>query len=121
MHSRQQFGRWGEQVAIRYLRRKGFIVLDRNVFTPYGELDVVALDGCELVFVEVKARRTESFGLPEDSMTKRKLEHLWNSLLYYCEECRWKRTFRLDVVSIIHQGITPRIRHLRNVIPDVEG
>ena len=108
-------------MAIRYLRRKGFIILDRNVFTPYGEIDVVALDGRELVFVEVKARRTENFGLPEDSITARKLEHLWNALLYYCEEWRWRGTFRLDIVSVMHQGINPRIRHLRNVIPDVEG
>lgn len=120
MHSRQQFGRWGERVAIRYLRRKGFIILDRNVFTPYGELDVVALDGRELVFIEVKTRRTENFGLPEDSITRYKMEHLWNALLYHCETLRWKGTFRLDVISIVHQGTHPRIRHLQNVIPDVE-
>lgn len=121
MHDRQQFGRWGERVAIRYLRRKGFVILDRNVYTPYGELDVVALDGRELVFVEVKARRTQNFGLPEESVTARKLEHLWNALLCYCEECRWTGMFRLDVISIVRRGTTPTIRHLRNVIPDVEG
>lgn len=121
MHSRQQFGRWGERVAIRYLRRKGFIILDRNVFTPYGELDVVALDGRELVFVEVKARRTQNFGLPEDSITRQKLEHLWNALLYYCEESRWKGAFRLDVISVVHQGATPQIRHLINILFEVDG
>ena len=59
---RRLFGQEGESAAESYLRRKGYRILARNLRSSVGELDLVAEDGAVLVFVEVKARRTEAFG-----------------------------------------------------------
>src|SRR4051794_13247196 len=57
-NARHSFGRYGEDAAAEYLRRRGYEILARNVRTSFGELDLVALDGETVVFVEVKARRS---------------------------------------------------------------
>ncbi len=64
-HSRQRLGRDAEEVVTRHLRRQGFRILLRNARTRYGEIDLIALDGETLVFVEVKAGRAGSSAGPE--------------------------------------------------------
>jgi putative endonuclease len=61
---RQELGRRGEQVAVDHLLRRGFDIIERNYRTRWGELDIVAYDGCALIFCEVKARRMPSRGGP---------------------------------------------------------
>lgn len=77
--TRQKLGRWGESVAAHYLEQRGYQVLARNVRTRYGEIDLVAAQGAVLVFVEVKSRSGSGFGLPEEAVDARKLEHLYRS------------------------------------------
>lgn len=59
---RHRFGRTGELLAEQFLRAQGYRIVERNVKTPMGELDLVAEEGAVLVFVEVKARASEAFG-----------------------------------------------------------
>lgn len=110
--SKQRTGRWGETVAAYYLESKGYRVLARNVRTPRGEIDLVVrpvVDSKEqpgipagIIFVEVKTRTTETFGLPEDAVDARKLEHLFLAAQAYLEDhpdfggLEW----RIDVVAI---------------------
>ncbi|MEJ5201812.1 MAG: YraN family protein, partial [Anaerolineales bacterium] len=81
----QYIGRWGEQYAEAYFAERGWIVLDRNVHTPYGELDLVIKQGDVLVFVEVKTRTTDSFGLPEMAVSSLKQTRLVQSAEYYLQ------------------------------------
>src|SRR5690348_715101 len=74
--ARQTFGRFGEDAAAEFLRRRGFAVLARNVRTARGELDLVALDGDVVVFVEVKARRLASGLEAVDARKQRRLSRL---------------------------------------------
>jgi putative endonuclease len=78
VQAKDRLGRRGERIACRYLRwRKGYRILDRNWrFPPMGELDIVALDGQTLVFVEVKTRRADSLAVPEDAITPDKARRL---------------------------------------------
>jgi len=76
-------GKKGENAAANHLSGKGYTILGRNVRTPSGELDLVAQAGEFLVFVEVKARRGRSHGLPEEAITQRKKKHLLESAQYY--------------------------------------
>src|SRR5690348_3468505 len=71
---RRAFGDEGEDFAAAFLARRGFRVIARNVrVVRIGEIDVIALDGRELVFVEVKTRRDHAFGPPEEAVTPAKL------------------------------------------------
>ncbi len=69
-------GRFGEAWAVGLLHRLGYEVIDRNVRFRSGELDIVAHEGDDLVFVEVKCRRSSAYGTPEESISPRRYERL---------------------------------------------
>ncbi len=100
---KQRIGRWGETVAAGYLERKGYQILARNVRTGRGEIDLVAgqPDGA-LVFVEVKTRTNAQFGLPEEAVDARKLEHVFRAAEAYLQAQPELagREWRIDVVAI---------------------
>ncbi|HVP91432.1 MAG TPA: YraN family protein [Terriglobales bacterium] len=70
--STQDLGRTGELVALKYLRRKGYAIIETRFRFLRGEIDIVARDGDTLVFVEVKMRTGGGFGRPEESVTAEK-------------------------------------------------
>ena len=99
--SRQQVGRWGEDVALEALSQKGLRLVGRNVRTPYGEIDLILQDGDEMVFVEVKARTTGSFGLPETAVNGRKQGRMVRSALHWLQNHpEWAGGWRVDVVAV---------------------
>ena len=100
---KQRIGVWGERVAQGYLEKLGFRILARNARTPLGELDLVAqAPGGELVFVEVKTRTGASFGLPEEAVDARKLEHLFRAAEIFLQAHEeWANLeWRIDAVAI---------------------
>jgi putative endonuclease len=97
-------GRLGEDLAHRYLRRRGCTVVARNYRTRSGsgEIDVVAWQGETLVFVEVKTRSTEVFGTPDRAVDADKERHLQTAAREYARRAgvEWERT-RFDIVSVV--------------------
>ncbi len=117
--SRQSLGQWGERVAEKYLADLGYTIIERNVRTPYGEIDLIARDEQAIIFVEVKTRTTETYGLPEDAITQRKREHLISAASFYFQQHpEIEGDWRIDVVAI--QNYTPKqppvITHFKNAI-----
>jgi len=109
--TRQTLGRWGESLAADYLHRKGYEILERNVRTPYGEIDLVASQTSTfprseakervIVFVEVKTRATSAFGYPEESVTSSKRSHLLSAAQHYItEHPQLGDAWRIDVIAI---------------------
>ena len=99
--SSTELGRWGEDIAARALETHGYVIIERNWRCPEGEIDVVARDGEAWVFVEVKTRSSEEYGLPEEAVTKDKRERLLNAgLLYLTENELGDVLWRVDVVAI---------------------
>lgn len=82
-NNNQATGFIGENAAVNFLQKKGFKIIDRNTRKRYGEIDIVAIDNTSLVFVEVKTRRGQKFGLPEESINYRKMKSLLKSINYY--------------------------------------
>lgn len=112
-------GKKGEEAAARHLSNSGYIVLERNVRTPAGELDLVASRGEFLVFVEVKTRRGRRHGLPEEAITPRKKKHLLESAQYFLQESgRMDQPWRIDVVAIEYgpRGTMERIEVFENAV-----
>lgn len=114
---RRAFGNSGEDLAAAFLERNGMTVLERNVDTFAGEADIVAEDGEEIVFVEVKTRQSGEFGWPEESITPPKFRRMQLTAEAILEERGWeKRFWRLDVIAIrIVDGLDPEIVHLKAV------
>lgn len=109
-------GAWGERLAERHLRGLGFRMLARNLRLRSAELDLVALEGRTLCFIEVRTRRARGFGTPEESIDARKRARLVRAAGAALREYRWPRFVRLrfDVVAIDAQRDPPEIRLIRD-------
>lgn len=99
---RKALGAAGESAAAAELQRRGYRILERNVRTALGELDLVARDGDTLCFIEVKARRSTAFGYPQEAITRTKQWHLTRMAQWYLKArgltgC----SARFDVVAIL--------------------
>ena len=98
-----------EQEAARLLEASGMVILDRRYRSRAGEIDLVARDGRAVVFVEVKARSSAAFGVPEEAVDRRKRRRLARSAAaYLAERGLGNAPARFDVVAITPEGI----RHL---------
>jgi putative endonuclease len=114
--TRQKFGRWGEEHAIRYLEARGCRVMATNWRCTAGEVDVVVLDGECLAFVEVRTRRGGAYGSPEASITPAKLARMAAVAESYVYEQGWQGDWRLDVVAIqVRRGQETAVEWYRNV------
>lgn len=98
---RQQVGRVGERLAAQALSERGYHILEHNFRCRLGEIDLVAEDAHDLVFVEVKTRRGNSHGLPEEAVTYAKRRKLVQVASYYLDlhTCA-ERSWRIDVVAV---------------------
>ncbi|HOO96769.1 MAG TPA: YraN family protein [Caldisericia bacterium] len=79
-------GRLGEDISCKHLQSRGFVVQERNHKTREGEIDVIASNDSLILFVEVKRRTSKTFGLPIESLPKRRIERLFNASLLYLEQ-----------------------------------
>lgn len=111
---RQEVGRAGEDAALGFLCAQGWQLVGRNLRGRYGELDLVGLEGEELVFVEVKARSGVRCGMPEEAWTEQKRRRLWKTaaaVLQRRSPTRW----RFDLVVVRFGRGSIAVRRYRNV------
>ena len=112
----------GEGLAARHLRAQGFKILARQYRTALGEIDLIALDGDCVVFVEVKTRRSRAAGLPVEAVDRAKQAKLTRlALAYLKRKGLLNHSARFDVVAIVwSEGQRePEIVHYRNAFPPV--
>lgn len=114
---RRLFGDAGERAAARFLRSQGLRIVARQFRTPWGELDLICMDGQTLVFVEVKTRRGASHREAAEAVDATKQQHLTRAALYFLKRhgLLEQRT-RFDVVTIVwpDDAQPPDIRHFRS-------
>ncbi len=117
MNHNQKIGRWGEEVAAEYLKNQGYELMDRNVRTPYGEIDLIHRRGEIIIFVEVKTRTSSRYGYPEESITLRKQQHMFDSAEHYAQDKKLEH-WRIDAISIEGKpdGKKPKVTHFEDVL-----
>ena len=99
--ARGRLGNWGEEVAGRFLQDKGYQILETKYRCTWGEVDIVARDGDELVFVEVRTRRDTKYGTPEESLTRAKAKRLMATAEDYLQRHGEDNLdWRIDLVAI---------------------
>lgn len=113
---RQRVGSRGEDLAAAELTRRGYSILQRNYRCTAGEIDIVAYDGDVLAFVEVRTRRSDAFGTPEESVTRTKIRHLIECAETYLQEQLIEASWRIDVVAIelSLDGVVKRLEVIQN-------
>lgn len=107
---RLNFGKEGENLAVDYLLKKGYKILEKNFCGPAGEIDIIAKDGDFIVIVEVKRRISEKYGQPELAVNYKKQEKLKKLALYYLCRLGKELPVRFDVIAI--KG--SKIEHIEN-------
>jgi putative endonuclease len=114
VEGRGELGRRGEDVAEQFLRGQRFEIVARNFRCRAGEIDLVALDGQALVFVEVRSRRGARRGTGLESVTPRKQAQVARVAQYFLAGRGWcEREARFDVIGIDFETEPPRVEHVR--------
>lgn len=105
------FGAQGEELAVDFLRRKGYIILDRNWHSGHKEIDIVARHEDTIIFVEVKARTNVFYGNPQDAVTPRKMHLLVLAADAYLRYNAIDLEVRFDIITITGTLEKPYIKH----------
>ncbi len=114
-HSKSQ-GKTGEDIAEKILIEAGYKIIKRNFRFGHGEIDIVAMEGDCLVFVEVKSRRTLEYGEPEYAVTQSKIKQLKRiaEAYYYINKIE-SQECRFDVITILGDlKNNPKVNHIKN-------
>ena len=108
----QNLGDWGERVAAWWLQKRGYKIIKQHYTTRFGEIDLIAQDGNQVVFIEVKQRLGISSGLPEESVNFEKQKRMKKTILAYIS-ANSIEDFRVDVISISkgHKDNKLKLRH----------
>lgn len=115
-------GKEGEKLAEQFLRKNGYKILRSNYRNALGEVDLIALDGKTIVFVEVKTNTSDEFGAPEDRVDQRKQKQIAKSALGFLKEIPARNLdYRFDVIGIqLYKDARPKIEHYKNAF-EVDG
>lgn len=112
---RLTLGRWGEEEAACYLRRLGMKIIERNFRTPVGEVDIIARQGRTLVFVEVKTRRSDAFGTPQEAVGPTKQRQILRAAQWYLTGGAGRGLQpRFDVIAVRPGAEGARVEHIPN-------
>lgn len=109
-----EFGQTGEQMTARFLTDKGYVILEHNYRRGHLEIDLIALDGDELVIVEVKSRAYDTILQPEEAVDHKKRLALIQLASEYVKTHNRKENVRFDIVTIVSKEGGAEIKHLKN-------
>ncbi len=114
-------GKYGEEIAVNYLIKNGCKIVEKNYrFSRYGEIDIIALDGSTLCFIEVKTRTSDRFGAPFEAITKTKLDKIRKCAFFYLQNSKIHyKKFRIDAISVFLSAKEdvkePAIKYIKNI------
>lgn len=113
---KRERGRQGEDEAVRYLRAKGYRILERNYRSRFGEIDIICEHRGMLIFVEVRAKTSDRFGEPEESITRQKMDRIRKTAFTYIAECgdHPRKPIRFDFIGIRLDPEGARINHIQS-------
>jgi uncharacterized protein (TIGR00252 family) len=111
-----QMGIWGEELAVAYLRNKGYAILERDWHSKHRDIDIIAQQGDCIVFVEVKTRKNCDFGDPLQAVDYKKQKNLLHAISHYIHYRKIDNPTRFDVITIVGEmgGKMPEINHVEN-------
>ena len=111
-------GTWGEELAAGYLRRRFYRILDRGYSCRFGEIDIIAKRGKNLVFVEVKLRKSDKFAEAKEFVDRKKQERILTTAAFYMQGVSSHLQPRFDVIEIYApkgtETLHPEIRHMED-------
>lgn len=117
MYVSHELGRIGENIIADYITKLGYKVVERNFACNQGEIDIIAKDKEELVFIEVKTRTDISYGEASEAVTDTKKRHLINSIKYYIYKQKLEnQPIRIDVAEVYINKGKVKINYIKQAI-----
>ena len=114
---KRKFGYVGEQIAVQFLQENGYRILERNFYCRQGEIDIVAIDKDEVVFVEVKTRSSVDFGVPSEAVNFVKQKHIFSSAKYFLYKFGLLDSFvRFDVIEVLIGSGKFNVNHIKQIM-----
>lgn len=114
--TKKEIGNIGEKISSIYLEEQGYLILKRNFRCRQGEIDIVAKDKDEFVFIEVKTRSSINYGIPREAVDGYKKKHILKATKYYLHKNNLYNEFiRFDVIEIYLRKNKYKLNHLKNV------
>jgi putative endonuclease len=101
MATHNDFGKKAEDLAVEFLRKNGYTILVRNFRFQKAEIDIIAEMDHQIVIVEVKARSTDAFMLPQEAVTKTKIKYIVSAANHYMEESDKHQEVRFDIITVL--------------------
>jgi putative endonuclease len=114
MAEHNELGKKGEQLAIDFLIKNDYKILEKNYRYLKAEVDIIALKKDTLAVVEVKTRSTDYFGNPQDFVNPKKIKLLLSAIDYYVIKKNLEVEVRFDIIAIIHKNNITKIEHLED-------
>ena len=117
MYNRHVIGKQGEECASKYLEKNGYTIIQRNFECKQGEIDIIAKEKEEYVFIEVKTRQNLHYGVPSESITQIKKKHIKNATKYYLYINKLENKFiRFDVIEVYKNKNKFYIKHIKQIL-----
>lgn len=122
MYLKHEIGKIGENLASKYLEAAGYTIMERNFLARQGEIDIIAKDKKELVFIEVKTRTNDVYGKPVEAVNMQKQKHLLNTIKYYLYSKHLEdELVRIDVIEVYFNNNTYKINHIKQIVWIAKG
>lgn len=116
-YKKVELGRCGEQIVVEYLEKNKYKILKRNFYCRQGEIDIIAKDKNEIVFIEVKTRTNVNFGRPSESVNGIKQKHMYKAAKYFLYKSGLlEMLIRFDVVEVLVNERKFNINHIKQII-----
>ena len=104
-------GKKGERAAVQYLKSQGYTIVATNYRTPFGEVDIIAIEDDELAFIEVKTRTSDKYGTPKEAVGKDKQRRYYQMARYYGKATGEEPNARFDVIEVYADGVIEHYKY----------
>jgi len=113
---RKEFGKFGEDLATKFLEHNGYRIIERNYHSIYGEIDIICKKNSQLIFVEVKARKSIKFGEPLEAVTEKKRQKIVKTAYHFLTKHQCESPVRFDIITIkyISKEKGYKLEHIKN-------
>lgn len=116
-YTKKELGKFGENIAVKFLKQNKYEIIERNFTCRQGEIDIIAKDEKEIVFIEVKTRKNFKYGKPADAVDYTKQRHIFKTAKYFLYKTNLlDANLRFDVIEVYIKDDKIFVNHIKQAM-----